>query len=184
VLDQTVESVEGSKKKSRKGIYIGVAILALVPIIGSTFAANIGINGGSAIEFGQGVTTVTSCAPQVSVSPAALYNSADNKFYLSQIKIENSAAGSDTMTTLCGGKTFRVVVRDNAGAPLYSYGFTLNSDSTLTDLSATAGTEALEETSNATDGIITIVPSVDHVTSSGDSADLASIFSKITIETS
>jgi hypothetical protein len=184
VLDQPVESTEATKKKSRKGIFVGIAILALVPVVGSTFAANIGINSGSPVEFGQGVTTVTACAPEVRVTPAARYNSSDNKFYLSQIKIENAAAGTDTMTSLCGGKTFRLVVRDNAGAALYSYAFTLNSNSTLTDLSSSASTEALDETSNGTDGIITIIPSVDHLTASGDAGDLATIFSKITIETS
>ena len=59
VVDQPIEAVETTKKKSRKGIYVGIAILALAPVIGSTFAANIGINSGSPVEFGQGVTTVT-----------------------------------------------------------------------------------------------------------------------------
>ena len=58
VLDLAVEGK--GKKKSRKGLIVGIAMLGVIPVIGSTLAASITLNT-SAIEFGQGQVAVTAC---------------------------------------------------------------------------------------------------------------------------
>ena len=43
------------KKSSSSKVMLGLAGIAAVALLGSTLAANISLNGGSGVEFGQGV---------------------------------------------------------------------------------------------------------------------------------
>jgi len=79
-----------SKKATR--IWLGVGLLVAVLGIGSTFAANITLNGGQATESGQGVQAVVYCggtAQTVTATPFSSYkNTATSaKFSIAGIKI-------------------------------------------------------------------------------------------------
>jgi hypothetical protein len=110
VLDQPVEATEVTKKKSRKGIYIGIAILALVPVVGSTFASLININGGATIEFGQGYNVVAACDDQMTLTPDASFagSASSAQWTLSSVVIDGVGSG-------CTGKTLTVIPRDLNG---------------------------------------------------------------------
>jgi hypothetical protein len=153
VLDQPVEATEVTKKKSRKGIYIGIAILALVPVVGSTFAANIGINGGNAIEFGQGTNTVTACDATITITPTASYSS--SAFHLATVAL----GGVDT--SACNAKTFKLVARDTNGAAITDGTITFKLDSSVTT-SGAAGIAASPAISGATGNVasstVTLTP--------------------------
>jgi hypothetical protein len=60
-----------SKKKLK--VIIGIGLLAGVMGMGSTLAASITLNGGTAVEFGQGVQLVTACDSAITVTPTAAF---------------------------------------------------------------------------------------------------------------
>ena len=48
-------------KNSSSKVVLGLAGIAAVALLGSTLAANISLNSGSAVEFGQGVALTSAC---------------------------------------------------------------------------------------------------------------------------
>lgn len=161
VLDQPVEAVETTKKKSRKGLFIGVAVLALVPIVGSTYAASIAVNSGSAIEFGQGQNAVTACDTDITITPTSTFTangSSAGTFSL------NTVALGGVDTTACNGKTFKLIARDSSGAALTDGTIIFKLDSTITGTNAGISTTTAISgasgvvSSPGTSGIVTLDP--------------------------
>ena len=97
--------------------------LALVAILGvsalflnTTLAANISLNSGAPIEFGQGFTQTVACsgATTLTVTPAASFtnSSGGGAFYLSSVTVSN-------IPTSCYGKDFTInVYGDSNNSPL------------------------------------------------------------------
>jgi hypothetical protein len=161
VLDQPVESVEVTKKKSRKGIYIGIAILAIVPVVGSTFASLININSTGPIEFGQGYKVVAACDSSIKLTPAASFlgSATTAQWSLATVKLE-----LDTTTEGCAGKTVTVIPRDVNGSIIKDSSVDGGVDSIYAVNIAADGSSASCASSSIcsadlTDGVITITPS-------------------------
>ena len=95
VLDQAVES-EGKKKKSRKKLIVGIAMLGVVPLVGSTLAASINLGSGS-IEFGQGYRAVAACDSSINIALTSTYSSASN-FTVSTVALTNIDSACGTLT--------------------------------------------------------------------------------------
>ena len=93
-----------SSSSSRKTI-LGIAAAAAIAVVGSTLAANISINSGAALEFGQGLTQTAACSGSnnITMTPTSTFaNSAGaGTFYLSAISFAYSAA-------MCNGNTFTI----------------------------------------------------------------------------
>jgi hypothetical protein len=87
-------------------IALGAAVLLLIPILGTTFAASIAVNGGSSVQFGQGVASVDACDSAVTIGPAGDYNYSANAFHLETVTITNL----DTIA--CAGKTITLRAYD------------------------------------------------------------------------
>jgi hypothetical protein len=105
-----VEQAPSEEKKKRKKlplILAGVGILALVPIVGSTFAASITLGSGS-VEFGQGTQTAAACDSSIDVALGSSITS--GAFKLQTITLSNLDA------TACAGKTFKVHVANGSDA--------------------------------------------------------------------
>ena len=92
-----------SKKKLK--VIIGIGVLAGVMGMGSTLAASITLNGGTAVEFGQGVQLVTACDSEITVTPQSEFvnsaTSAQANFRLKSIAITGIGEG-------CVGKKLRI----------------------------------------------------------------------------
>ena len=92
-----------SKKKLK--VIIGIGVLAGVMGMGSTLAASITLNGGTAVEFGQGVQLVTACDSAITVTPASEFvnstTSGQANFRLKSIAITGIDSG-------CVGKKIRL----------------------------------------------------------------------------
>lgn len=92
-----------SKKKLK--VIIGIGVLAGVMGMGSTLAASITLNGGTAVEFGQGVQLVTACDSAITVTPASEFvnstTAGQANFRLKSIAITGIDSG-------CVGKTIRL----------------------------------------------------------------------------
>lgn len=98
----------GSAPKSRKKLHVvlGVGALAAVLGIGSTLAANIALNGGGNVEFGQGVATTAACDNDITLTPISTFSNTeeDSAFAMTAIQltgIDLSPEGWDV--TLNGG---------------------------------------------------------------------------------
>ncbi len=116
-------SQPAAKRKSRKApiILAGIGLIALVPVVGSTFAANIGLNGGNDIEFGQGSQQTVTCDNDITVTPDATYDAAGDSWSLT-VGLDNIDA------TACAGKTFTVSTWSTSNAVADTWTFTLTGE--------------------------------------------------------
>jgi hypothetical protein len=140
LLDQAVES--GEKKKSRKKLIVGLAMLGVIPVFGSTLAASISLGSG-AIEFGQGARLVAACDSDgmgVELTSSFVNGaspSAAGSFKLATVKL----TGVDT--TNCNGKTFTVTVRNASGTSQGAVVFKLDSSVTTSGAAGIAASPAI-----------------------------------------
>lgn len=127
-------SQPAAKRKSRKApiILAGIGLIALVPVIGSTFAANISINSDAAIEFGQGNQAVTACDNAITVTPQAEYDPAGGGTWGLSIALSD-------IDSACNGKNFTVNAWD-AESSLEEWTFTYNASSMQGSHTVTAST--------------------------------------------
>jgi hypothetical protein len=108
-------------------LVLGAGVLVGALALGSTFAADINLNGDSPVEFGQGVVTTTACDPDgITVTPTSTFvngaGGGDHK--LAFIKI----SGIDSREGACDGKTFRVKAYGVGDSPLDLFRYTITED--------------------------------------------------------
>jgi hypothetical protein len=104
------------KKNNNLKSLAGLATVAAIAVLGSTLAANLSLNSGGAIEFGQGVSVTSACDSNgITVTPSVRFVNAAGAgtFYLSTIAL----SGIDlTDATKCVGKVFTLNAYDDASA--------------------------------------------------------------------
>ena len=102
------------KKSSTKGL-LAVAAFAAVAVLGSTLAANISLNSGSALEFGQGIAQTTACdSDGITVTPRAVFSNVSNGGSFNFATVSLSGIASN-----CGGKVFTIkAYGDSSATPL------------------------------------------------------------------
>jgi hypothetical protein len=129
-------SQPAAKQKRRKAplILAGIGLVALVPVVGSTFAANIAINSNSAIEFGQGNQAVAACDDNIVVTPEATFDPAGSGSWSLTINLSEISAA-------CDGKSFDVTAWDaDSALEVQSFDYsesTMSGTNTLTFGTAT-----------------------------------------------
>lgn len=105
----------------------GVSILTIVTLLGTTLAANINLNSGTPVEFGQGVAQTTSCDHEILVTPASSFDSTLNSFTVSNITLSDIAA-------TCMGKNFVIkLYGGTSGTPLNTAPLIVNLSGAPTD---------------------------------------------------
>ena len=111
-----LEPKRAGKAKSLSMI-LGIGALAGSIALGSTLAANISLNDGSSVEFGQGIAQTTSCDDNVFITPQASFvNDAENAAF-----IFNAFSVTD-ISEDCFGKTFTIKAYTNGqNSPLDFY---------------------------------------------------------------
>jgi hypothetical protein len=123
------ESVAPKRKKNKTlKILLGIAALIAIPAIGTTLAASIAINSGSAIQFGQGKVQATACDDAVTVSSTTSF---DNDATFSNASFKVLTVTASGIADACSGETIK----------LRLYG--PSSDTPLTVASGSATTTAL-----------------------------------------
>jgi hypothetical protein len=115
VLDFGDSGATGPSTKKPFKLFLGAGVLVGALTLGSTFAANINLNGGGNVEFGQGVATTTACDEDgITVTPFSTF-------------INEPGAGAHKLTTIrisgidstsCDGKTFRIKAYGDGPDPL------------------------------------------------------------------
>ena len=102
------------KKSSSSKVMLGLAGIAAVALLGSTLAANISLNSGAGVEFGQGVAQTTACDDSITSTPTATFVNAANGggFNFSTVAFSN-------VSSACLGKTFTLkAYGDSSATPL------------------------------------------------------------------
>ena len=108
----------GSKKPFK--LVLGIGALVATIALGSTLAADISLNLGAPIEFGQGVAQTTACDDDITVTPFSTFVNATgagaHKF--TSLKI----SGIDSRSDKCSGKTFLIKAYGDSGRlDLFNY---------------------------------------------------------------
>jgi hypothetical protein len=127
------ESSATTKKKNKKnGAILLIAGIALTSSIGGVFAANsITINGGAAIEFGQGSAATATCDQNLFTSMTQNYTTND-VFRVATVtvgRIDDAA---------CSATTLRVNLLDETGASIDSFEILGDAETKDTDRSGIA----------------------------------------------
>jgi hypothetical protein len=103
-----------SKKKNNRNlkILLGIGALIAVPAIGTTLAANITVNTGGSVQFGQGISQTVSCqSGTLTATPNSSFvnSSTAGQFNLGSITLSG-------ISSTCDLKTFTVKVYDDSNS--------------------------------------------------------------------
>jgi hypothetical protein len=115
---------EGSSRaplKQRKSfrVVLGITVMGVFAALGSTLAANISINTGTAVEFGQGLSAAAACDSSITVKPRASFvNGSDTGgvFNLTSLEFGGLNYGS------CNGKELVISTYDSGVATANAFG--------------------------------------------------------------
>jgi hypothetical protein len=123
---------------------LGIGALVGALALGTTFAANINLNGENNVEFGQGVVTTAACDSTINVAPVSTFvNASPSASPAARFEL-GSIVFSGIDTTACDGKTFTIKAFGDTGGALVLVNGTV--DEILVSLSTGAFTEAVNET--------------------------------------
>ena len=112
---EEVPTPNKSRKPNKKfKIALGIGVLAVMTGLGSTLAANISLNGGAPVEFGQGVAITAACNGDtpITLTPTSTFTNTEDAetsiFSLSGVVITGIDFSTPNQTTGigCAGKTF------------------------------------------------------------------------------
>ena len=133
------------KQKKSFRVILGITVMGVFAALGSTLAANITINSGSAVEFGQGLAAAAACDGEITVIPRSNFTNASDTagtFYLSGITF----SGVDTSTAKCGGKEFVVSTYDSGTTRANYLGYGAGSESYTAVIVDVADTFSIDST--------------------------------------
>jgi len=117
LLNFEPSSPERTGKKRSLKVVFGVGAIAAVMALGSTFAANINLNDGGNVEFGQGVTRTVACdSDGITLTPYSTFINAPGagEHAFSSLKV----SGIDSSLDKCAGKTFLIKAYGESGPAL------------------------------------------------------------------
>lgn len=100
----------GGRSFLRIGKFRGLLILALIPLVISSYAATVTIDNGAPVEFGQGAQKATACSPAVNLSVGEDWSTEAGYFRVHTITVSNLNANTRNNSTGvgCAGKRIRV----------------------------------------------------------------------------
>lgn len=113
----SILNFDDQKKPKRIKAILGLGAVALSISLGSTLAANVNLNSGAPVEFGQGVAMTTACDDEVFVTPNSEFvNSANNPGF------EFTSFAVTEISDACDGKVFTIrAFKNGQSAPLNLY---------------------------------------------------------------
>jgi hypothetical protein len=100
------------KSKTRRNVLLAAGAASLLAL-GSTLAANISLNAGETVEFGQGILAATACDDQITITPYSTFINTvgGGSHKLTSIKI----SGIDSSAGNCDGKIFEIRAYGTSG---------------------------------------------------------------------
>lgn len=100
------------KSKVRRNVLLAAGAASMLAL-GSTLAANISLNAGETVEFGQGILAATACDDEITITPYSTFINAvgGGSHKLTSIKI----SGIDSSVGKCDGKVFQINAYGDVG---------------------------------------------------------------------
>jgi hypothetical protein len=144
IVEQATAPEANKKRRKAPLILAGIGVIALVPLIGSTFAASISLNSGSNVEFGQGTQTAAACDASISTALSAVVQSgafSDTTLTLSDIDVSSGH---------CGGKKLVIRIADSSNVLVDLGGSTVKTCTVTVPTSTNASATATGCTANVT----------------------------------
>lgn len=137
-LDKRVKARFGGVRiRLRRRVVIGLAMVLGGPIISTSLAATLTINGtgNAAIEFGQGSQVAVGCDTTINTAITEVWDTATTRFKIESIVLTNlDNRAADTSTTVnnqgCGNKAIKISLIDTATSVM-TIGNVANSSVTL-----------------------------------------------------
>jgi hypothetical protein len=158
-----------SNKKSIR-VAVAVGAVALVAVLSSTLAANISINTGGSVEFGQGLSAAAACDSTLTLTPSSKFvngNGITGNFYVGSILVYDSSTSSNsTGIAACGGKYIRLAGYDSSTATPLTLASGGGSGWTTIELYIATGTTGIEKSYLASPGASGLNPTAASVGSS------------------
>ena len=104
---------------NKKTIRIAVALgaVALVGVLSSTLAANITINSGANVEFGQGLSGAAACDASLTLTPVSGFTNGSGSsgtFTFDSITVSDALTSSTAGLSLCSGKYIKLAAYDSS----------------------------------------------------------------------
>jgi hypothetical protein len=126
ILDFEDSQPKGTSTRKPIKLFLGTGVLIGGLALGSTFAANINLNGDSNVEFGQGFVATTACDNDILITPTSGYVNAsgEGSFKFTGITLNNL----DTRSEGCAGKSLQLDAYDLSGSSLATFSITISSD--------------------------------------------------------
>lgn len=171
-------SKTGTRKKN--GLMPLLSVVAAVAIVGgmsSTLAGTISLNGGTNVEFGQGVVTAAACDTSVTILPTAQYDTnTAGSFKVSSLQIKGLGLTTGADGAGCKGKVLRIRAYEaNSNTPMVWNGSSDVIKITLPNTDTMTAGSAISKTANTA---ITISdPTAYDVTSTSTTASTTQEFS-------
>lgn len=141
------EGKGGSSKGKRNNKFIVIATIAALGFLGSTFAASVTLNGGSAVEYGQGVSSAVGCDTDILVIPTNTFNG--TAFNLETITVLDSTTVTTSATVglgQCIGKKITIKALNSSNTSLWTCDASINSYSGGIVATAASGTPGCAST--------------------------------------
>ena len=110
---------KSSSNKKTIRVAVAVGAVALVAVLSSTLAANITINSGSSVEFGQGIAGAAACDGSLTITPKSVFangNGATGTFYFGSIQVSDASTNGTAGLALCTGKFIKLAAYDSSSA--------------------------------------------------------------------
>ena len=106
---------------NKKTIRVAVALgaVALVGVLSSTLAANITINSGANVEFGQGLSGAAACDASLTLTPISGFkntNGSNGYFTFDSLTVADASTTSSAGLALCTGKYIKIAAYDSSSA--------------------------------------------------------------------
>ena len=106
---------------NKKTIRIAVALgaVALVGVLSSTLAANITINSGANVEFGQGLSGAAACDASLTLTPVSGFKNQTGStgvFTFDSLTVADASTSSTAGLALCTGKYIKIAAYDSGTA--------------------------------------------------------------------
>ena len=123
-------SAPTSKKKWNRGpkVILAVSLLLLIPVIGTSLASNVVVNGGGPITFGQGYQAALACDDSVTITPQ-VHTTYDGTvyWYIYMLAIAIDTTPTNVSGVGCGGKTITIQALNHGVVVGTAVSFTLAS---------------------------------------------------------
>ena len=146
------------KRPARKKLWIALSVAGCLGLgaLGTTLSANISLNGGGVVEFGQGMTQTSACDSAITITPISTFiNDNPGAFKFTGLQISNLDTTDQIGNTQgCAGKYFEIkTYQENGDVNTPTLSFVVRNDGTFVSEDGEMSTQ--NASTEASSGLLT-----------------------------